>query len=107
MVSVQQLSSPIFTHKKLNQNNFENTNVVTFNAQNPNLLQDYLSLVAGQNRALISFGKKLEVLNYNNQRPIHPEMVKPAGKNFSVDAFRNGISSYAQWKISTAATRER
>ena len=104
MVSVQQLSSPIFTHKKLNQNNFENTNVVTLKAQNPNLLQDYLSLVAGQNRALISFGKKLEVLNYNNQRPIHPEMVKPAGKNFSVDAFRNGISSYAQWKISTAAT---
>lgn len=69
MVSVQQLSSPIFTHKKLNQNNFENTNVVTLKAQNPNLLQDYLSLVAGQNRALISFGKKLEVLNYNNQLP--------------------------------------
>lgn len=104
MVAIHQVLSPAYTQKKAeSKQNFTN-NIVKVDAQNPNLLGDYLALVASQNRSIVSFGDKLKVLNYNNQFPIQQTSVKPAGKNFSVDVFRPGISSYAEWKISTAAT---
>lgn len=86
------------------KNKKNNNNIVVLNAADTNLLSNFLEVTGKHNRALVSFGKKLEVLNYNNQRPIQYTSVIPAGKNFPVDAFRNGISSYAEWKIKTAAT---
>lgn len=105
MAAVQSITLPNINKKKQNLENKKNqTNVVVLNAANPNLLSNFLEITGNQNRALVSFGKKLDVLNYNNQRPMQYASVVPAGKNFPVDVFRNGISSYAEWKIRTAAT---
>lgn len=84
----------------------QQTNVTVLDSQNPKLLENYLSLVGKQNLAHISFGKKLEVLNYNNQRPAEHGYTRAAGTDLDVDVMRPGISKYAQWKINTAATNK-
>lgn len=105
-MAINEISTPaLAAHKTQKSIKKQSTNnVITLSASNPNLLENYLSAISDQNRALLSFGKKLTVLNYNNQSPMQHAQTTPYGKNFTVDAFRPGISSYAQWKIRTAAT---
>ena len=71
------------------------------------MLENYLTLVGKSNLSLVSFGNSQRVnptLTYNKQVAIENSGVFPYGKNFMVEAFRPGISSYAKWKIQTEAT---
>lgn len=104
MASVQKISvqTPTFYGKRAEQKKKQGE-VVQLNASNPNLLENYLSLVGRQNLSMVSFGSKLEVLNYNRQYPIEHAKTTPYGKNFEIDVVRPAISSYAQWKIRNAA----
>ncbi len=103
MASVNRITPVSFETVKTQQNLGLKSKVVQLNASAPNLVQNYLSLMGNQNRSLISFGGKLEVLNYKKQLPIEHAQTTPYGKNFKVDVVRPGISSYAQWKIRSAA----
>lgn len=100
MLSIQNVQSSVHNYKNTQIQNKKNNNVITLHANNPNLLQNYLTLVGKQNLSLISFGSK----NFVTHTGMIPQQVRPFDGNFSVDAFRPGLSSYAQWKIREEAT---
>lgn len=96
------------TSKNLKKEQKTQSNVVQMNAQNPQLLENFLSLVGNQNRAMISFGAKQRIpenpKKFVTHHPIESSLIAPFDAKFMVEAFRPGLSGYAKWKIQTEAT---
>ena len=106
MASIRKIT-PLNSDSKISdkgklQNN--KTHIAQLNASNPQLLQNFLDLIAHNNKSVISFGyaptqhgtKDKQFVPYI---PMTQWLVKPYGQDFDVDTFAPTLSDYAKNKI--------
>ena len=93
-------------NKKIKQTG---TEVKTLNTNTPDLLTDYLMLMSGRNKSIISFGytptkhgtKDKEFVSFI---PMQQTLVRPYGQDFDVDIFQPTLSDYTKNKIYNEAS---
>ena len=111
MASIRKIT-PLNSDSKISdkgklQNN--KTHIAQLNASNPQLLQNFLDLIAHNNKSVISFGyaptqhgtKDKQFVPYI---PMTQWLVKPYGQDFDVDTFAPTLSDYAKNKILNEAS---
>ena len=91
-------------HKYQKQNNIK-----VLNSSSPDLLTNYLSLMANNNKAIVSFGYAPTRHGADNKEfvpviPMEQTLVRPYGQNFDVDVFKPTLSDYAKNKIYNEAS---
>lgn len=79
------------------------------NSTSPDLLTNYLSLMANNNKAIVSFGYAPTRHGADNKEfvpviPMEQTLVRPYGQNFDVDVFKPTLSDYAKNKIYNEAS---
>ena len=107
MASVTQVSPFILDSKnylKQPQAQPLNKNSVKLNVSNPNLLENFLDLMANNNKSVISFGYSQTKHGTDDKEfvpyiPMSETLVKPYGQDFDVTVFAPTLSDYAKSKI--------
>lgn len=110
MTSIQKVSA--HNVQQQNQNNSKitaKTNMARLNASSPNLLENFLALMANHNKSVVSFGYAPTRHGADNKEftpviPMSQTLVKPFGQDFDVDAFSPTLSDYAKSKIYNEAS---
>ena len=89
---------------------YQNQNKIKIlNSTSPDLLTNYLSLMANNNKAIVSFGYAPTRHGADNKEfvpviPMEQTLVRPYGQNFDVDVFKPTLSDYAKNKIYNEAS---
>lgn len=111
MASVNRVSLVNFDNQKQQKSNTQRvkSNVVQLNAANPHLLENVLSLMASQNKAMISFGHAptqhgIKTKEFVPVIPMAQTLVRPYDQDFDVNAFAPTISNYCKDKILNEAS---
>ena len=107
MASVTQVSPFILDSKnylKQPQAQPLNKKSVKLNVSNPNLLENFLDLMANNNKSVISFGYSQTKHGTDDKEfvpyiPMSETLVKPYGQDFDVTVFAPTLSDYAKSKI--------
>ena len=84
-------------------------NLVQLNASSPNLLANFLDLMAHNNKSVISFGYAPAKHGTQDKQfvpyiPMSETLVKPYGQDFDVTTFAPTLSDYAKSKIHNEAS---
>ena len=84
-------------------------NLVQLNASSPNLLANFLDLMAHNNKSVISFGYAPAKHGTQDKQfvpyiPMSETLVKPYGQDFDVNTFAPTLSDYAKSKIYNEAS---
>lgn len=96
MVSVHRVSGLNFDNNQNQNVKFTKNNSIQLQANDPNLLNNFMSLMASQNRAAISFGMNTAMKH---------EEIKPYGKgDAKIHSSSPRISDYGKFKIKTEAS---
>ncbi len=111
MASINQVSPVNSGSQRSGITKLHNTknNYVKLNAENPQLLQNFLDLIAHNNKSVISFGYAPTKHGTDNKQfvpyiPMTQWLVKPYGQDFDVNTFAPTLSDYAKNKILNEAS---
>lgn len=113
MATIQKVLAPKLGQVQLHsKNDKQKTNqTAQLDASNPQLLENFLALMAHQNKSIVSFGYAPTRHGADNKEfvpviPMTQTLVKPYGQDFDVDTFAPTLSDYAKSKIyNEASTR--
>lgn len=109
MASVNRVSLVKFDNQKQVQKQNNKKNIVQLSASNPQLLENFLSLMANQNKAVISFGYAPTKHGLNNKEfvpviPMSQTIARPFDQDFDVKVFNPTVSDYCKNKILNEST---